>query len=129
MTTRGRRRADPDAETVVVSAQNAREELAGIVRESSPFRQLREELEQYPLSLFRRVCTLNVERGGPVPDYTLGLVPYLGDVSLRALEQAQLIEKVERRSPGVHAYEPTAKGKALWQRLQAEVAAAATSSS
>ena len=125
MTTKGQRRTTPRstaARKAVAQDAHAQEELAQIIRESGPLQQLLEELEQYPAALFRRVCALGSARGGPVPDYDLGLVPYLGEVSLRALEQAQLIERVDRQSIAMHAYVPTAKGKALWERLQAQLA-------
>lgn len=101
-------------------AQGAQDELAKLINESKPLRQLRDEMEHYPVELFGKVCSISNERGAPAPDYALGLTPFLGDVALRALEQSDLINRVDHDIHAMHAYEPTSMGKQLWKRLEAE---------
>ena len=92
-----------------------------IINESGPISRLHHELSQYPLDLFRKTCALYRERNDAVPDYLLGLVPYLGEVSLRALEESNLIQKLES-THAMHAYAPTPKGEKLWQQLERQPA-------
>ena len=72
------------------------------------------------MELFGKVCSICNERSGPAPDHALGLVPYLGEMALRALEHSNLIERVDHGVHAMHAYTSTAKGKQLWERLEAE---------
>ena len=116
-----RRKVTPDASTSGTDSV-AEQELLRLIQGSSPFKQLRDELDQYPLELFQKLCDLHESRKGPVPDFLLGLVPYIGGISLRALEETGLIEKLDREYRSVHTYAPTLAGKALWERLKAEQA-------
>jgi len=111
-----------DTSTRRTRLQSAKGEVSRMVSNSSSFRQLRGELNQYPVALFSRVCIMHRERKSPVPDHALGLAPYMGDLSLRALVESQLIERVERDDRSMHAYTPTAKGLEMWKRLEAEQA-------
>jgi hypothetical protein len=109
------------ASTRSTRTQSAKGELVRMVTNSGPFRQLRDELNQYPLALFSRICGMHRDRKSPVPDYSLGLAPYMGELSLRALVESELIELVDRDSRSTHAYAPTAKGQEMWERLDAEL--------
>ena len=103
--------------TRIERSEAARVELNEIISASASISQLRNELSHYPMELFRRTCELYKERNAAVPDYLLGLAPYLGDVSLRALEESELIEKLET-THAMYAYVPTRRGEKLWQRLE-----------
>jgi hypothetical protein len=106
------------------STEGANKELVEIISKFGPIRQLREELDRYPVELFRRVCLLSSKRNSSVPDYNLRLAPYLGEMALRALVSAELVATVDRGIHSMQAYVPTDKGKKLWQRLEAELAKA-----
>ncbi len=115
--TKGRRRRGTREER----SQAAQAELTQLINESGPISRLRNELSQYPTDLFKKVCALYRERNDAVPDYLLGLVPYLGEVSLRALEQSKLIQRLESNH-AMHAYVPTPKGEKLWKQLERQPA-------
>ena len=91
-----------------------------MINGSGPFRRLHEELEHYPMELFRQICTLFSLRKAPVPDYAVMLVPYLGEISLRALEECGLVEMSSRDMYAIRAFTPTSKGHELWSRMGAE---------
>jgi hypothetical protein len=98
----------------------ARQELIDTISRSRPVQQLLREIEEYPLELFRRICTLSERQRSAVPDYNLGLVPHLGEMALHALIDAELVQQVERDVRSLHTYEPTAQGKKIVRRLEVE---------
>ena len=97
--------------------EKARAEFLEMINDSDPFRRMREELEQYPVQLFGQICALYSLRQAPVPDYAVVLVPYLGEMSLRALEECGLVERSDRDLHAIRAFTPTDKGQELWGRM------------
>ena len=110
----------PESKAQERKYQAAQAELTEMINRSGPFNRLYEELEQYPAKLFRQICKLYEERKAAVPDYALILVPYMGEMSLRALEETGLIEKSDQDIFSMSAYTPTTKGQKLWGRMEPE---------
>ena len=78
-----------------------------------PLRQMADELRFYPVSLLAELCDLHAERGGPVPDHVLTLLPYLGETALRALVEGGFLEMLDDVSYAIRAYSPTESGRKL----------------
>lgn len=89
------------------------ESAAELLAALPPLRQMAEELRSYPVSLLTELCDLYVERGGPVPDHVLTLLPYLGETALRALAEGGFLEILDDVSYAIRAYSPTESGRKL----------------
>ena len=105
-------------------ATSALQELQELVDSLGPVRDLVEQIHRRPVELLRQVCAQHRERGGPVPDHSLGLSSYLGDVAIRALLVGGLIEQDTTDRHALQAYVPTSRGKELCDRIEAELAPA-----
>ncbi len=105
-------------------ATSALQELQELVDSLGPIRDLVEQLHRHPVELLRQVCAQHRERGGPVPDHSLRLSSYLGEVAIRALLVGGLIERNTTDRHALQAYVPTSRGKELCDRIEAELAPA-----
>ncbi len=99
MTNKTAQQPDSDAET--------------LLSELRPIQELIVEVRTYPVTLLRRICDLYAERQAAVPDHALHLTPYLGETALRALLEGGYVERDDAAHLAVHAYVPTASGRAL----------------
>ena len=84
-----------------------------VLSDLPPIRELLVEVRTYPVRLLSRICDQYAERGAPVPDHALRLAPYLGETALRALIDGGYVERQDELHISVHAYVPTASGRAL----------------
>ena len=84
-----------------------------LLSELPPIQELLVEVRTYPVRLLRRICDQYAERDAPVPDHALQLAPYLGETALRALLDGGYVERRDELHVSVHAYVPTASGRAL----------------
>ena len=84
-----------------------------LLSELPPIEELLVEVRTYPERLLRRICEQYAERKAPVPDHALRLAPYLGETVLRALIDGGYVERQDELHISVHAYVPTASGRAL----------------
>ena len=91
----------------------ANPEAERLLGDLGPLRELADEVRTYPVRLLRLICDQYATRGAPVPDHALRLSPYLGETSLRALIGGGYVERDDTAHIAVHAYVPTASGKAL----------------
>ena len=100
MTNKTGQQADPGVET--------------LLSELRPIQELMGEIRTYPARLLRLICDRYAERQAPVPDHALHLAPYLGETALRALIEGGYVERNDENHLAVHAYVPTASGRALF---------------
>ena len=94
-------------------AQQPSQGAETLLSELAPIQELLVEVRTYPERLLRRICDQYAERDAPVPDHALRLAPYLGETALRALIEGGYVERRDELHVSVHAYVPTASGRAL----------------
>jgi len=80
--------------------------------------QVKNSLEDEPLKLLREVCRRSGQENLPVPDYSLPVQGYTGDVALKALVQAGLVDKVDGGRVALFSYKPTALGIEYCNKLK-----------
>ena len=95
------------------TAQQPSTDAETLLSELPPIQELLVEVRTYPVRLLRRICEQYAERQAPVPDHALHLAPYLGETALRALMDGGYVELQDELHISVHAYVPTASGRAL----------------
>ena len=95
------------------TAQQSSAAAETVLGELRPIQELMAEVRTYPLRLLSRICDVYAERQAPVPDHALRLAPYLGETVLRALIEGGYVELRDEDHISVHAYVPTASGRAL----------------
>ena len=118
-TTRSKARTRAKASTT-----SALQELRELIGGPEPVRDLVDQIRSRPVDLLRQVCAQHRQRGGPVPDHSLGLSSYVGEVAIRALILGGLIEQDTTDRHALQAYVPTSRGKELCDRIEAELAPA-----
>jgi hypothetical protein len=72
--------------------------------------QVKKSLEEEPLKLLRDICRKSGDGKLPVPDYNLPIQGYTGDVALKALVQAGMLEKSDGGRVALFSYKPTELG-------------------
>ena len=107
-----------------ISPDQGFEAVADDLAALAPLRELALELRTYPVRLLVLLCELHDQRGGPVPDHALKLLPYLGETALRALVEGACVERMDDVSYAINAYVPTDVGRALAARASAPKPAA-----
>lgn len=118
-TTRSKARTRAKASTT-----SAVQELRELVSGQEPIRDLVNQIHSHPVELLRQVCAQHRQRGGPVPDHSLRIYSYVGEVAIRALILGGLIEQDTANLHALRAYVPTSRGQKLCDRLEAELAPA-----
>jgi hypothetical protein len=80
--------------------------------------QVRKSLEEEPLNLLREICKKSGQDMAPVPDYSLPVQGYTGDVALKALVQAGLVDKIDGGRVALFSYKPTDLGIEYYKKLK-----------
>ena len=74
-------------------------------------------LEEEPLKLLKDICRKNEQSGQPVPDYNIPVQGYIGDVALKSLVQAGLLDKIDGGKIALYSYQPTGLGNEYCKKL------------
>ena len=72
--------------------------------------QVKKSLQDEPLKLLKEICRKSGKDNLPVADFTLAVQGYTGDVALKALVQAGLVDKVDGGRVALFSYKPTVLG-------------------
>ena len=98
----------------------AYEDLAQVLRQTQVMQQVLTELEKEPVTLLLAICREYEATKEAVPDHHLHLSGYLGEVAMRVLLEAGLIERQPGRRLSVNSYEPTSAGTEYYRKLKGE---------
>ena len=88
----------------------ATEELRERLANTSAIGSVYLELQNYPVKLLRQIISEHKKRQTPVPDHSLDFQSSLGETALRALVEAELVERFDGSPYAIHSYLPTAEG-------------------
>jgi len=88
-----------------------------LIKDTEIMIQVESSLKQEPLKLLTDICKKNEKSGLPVADYNLHIHGYIGEVSLKALTQAGLVEKVDGGKISLYSYQPTGSGLEYYRKL------------
>lgn len=94
-----------------------REEFLALVRATGAMSQMLGSLDEAPIQLLGRICREYGKSGMPVPDYHLPPLGYIGEVCVKALVSAKLIESQPGPKVSLFRYQPTEEGMRYYQRL------------
>lgn len=97
-----------------------RDELGAMVRETDTVQSLLCGLEAESVKLLSTICAEFEDTGTGVPDHHLNLIGYLGELVLRALCAADLINREAGDRLSICRYRPTEKGLSYYRRLVSE---------
>ena len=100
----------------------AGDELRDLLQNTSPISELLTSIREQPVVLLLRIAEDYERTNQAVPDHRLGAGHYLAQLSLRALQEAGLIQETEPGRRFVHAYLPTELGQEYARRLRSEPA-------
>lgn len=96
----------------------AYEDLAQVLRQTAPMQQVLAELEKEPVTLLLSICKEYETTKEAVPDHHLHLSGYIGEVAVRILLAAGLIERQPGRRLSVNSYKPTSAGMEYYRKLK-----------
>jgi hypothetical protein len=93
-------------------------ELQQLLESTEIMLQVKKSLDEEPLKLLRDICRKSGDDDLPVPDYNLPVQGYTGDVALKALVQAGLVDKIDGGRVALFSYKPTALGIDYCKKLK-----------
>lgn len=93
-----------------------------LLERTGPIRELLTSVREEPVTMLIRIAQEHERTGQPIPDHRLGASHYLSQISLRALQEAGLVEEVSPGRRFIRAYQPTELGRSYAQRLLSESA-------
>ncbi len=95
-----------------------KKELQGLLESTEIMLQVKNNLEEEPVKILREICERSGQDSVPVPDFSLPVQGYTGDVALKALVQAGLVDKVDGGRVSLFSYKPTGLGIDYYKRLK-----------
>ena len=95
----------------------AYEDLVQTIKQTEVMQQALASLQEEPVKLLRAICKAYEASNEPVSDYNLYLSGYLGEIALRALLSAGLIERQSGDRSSIFRYKPTPAGMEHYKRL------------
>jgi hypothetical protein len=99
---------------------SAYEELVRKAKETETIRRVLADLEKEPARLLFEICREYEACLEPVPDHRIHLPGYLGEISLKALLAAGLLDIETGRRLSIYQYKPTTEGLEWYRRLVQE---------
>lgn len=94
------------------------QEFIARIRETDAMQELMRSLDEEPANLLMRICSRFEETDRPVPDHSLRLVGYFGDLMLRVLVRAHYVDRVSGGRGALNAYQPTQDGLDVYRAMQ-----------
>ena len=85
-------------------------DLWSVIKDTSVVQELLKGLEEEPARILRSICAQYNQSQAPVPDHHLPWAGYVGEVSVRALLEAGLIQREPGGHGAIYCYRPTAEG-------------------
>ncbi|HUV52122.1 MAG TPA: hypothetical protein VMW64_03505 [Dehalococcoidia bacterium] len=98
----------------------AYEDLVQIIKQSEVMQQVLAGLQEEPVKIMLAICKEYEATNEPVADYHLQLSGYLGEIALRVLMSAGLIERQPGGRFSIFRYKPTSAGIEHYKRLIGE---------
>lgn len=96
------------------------DEFEKVLRETDIFKQVSKSMLDEPLKLLVDICNKSILNDKPVPDHSLHIQGYIGDVALKTLIEAGLIEKLDGGRVSLYSYQPTESGTAFYKKIKSE---------
>ncbi|MBI4236456.1 MAG: hypothetical protein HY688_03760 [Chloroflexi bacterium] len=98
----------------------ALEEFDAVVQGTEVIRRVLHSLTIEAAQALRQVCRESEQTGKPLPDYRLSTGGYMGEMIVRALIEASLMEEVLADRRAVRQYQPTERGLAFYHKFAEE---------
>ena len=95
----------------------AYEGLVQTIKQTEVMQQALAGLQEEPVKLLRAICKEYEASNEPVSDHHFLLTGYLGEIALRALLSAGLIERQSGDRDSIFRYKPTPAGLEHYKRL------------
>jgi hypothetical protein len=95
----------------------AYEDFVQTINQTEVMRQALAGLQEEPGKLLRVICKEYEASNEPVSDHHFHLSGYLGEIALRALLSAGLIERQSGERSSIFCYKPTPAGMEHYKRL------------
>jgi hypothetical protein len=95
-----------------------KKEFLDLLESTEIIRQVKNNLDEEPVKLLHEICAKSGQDNLPVPDYNLPIQGYTGDVALKALVQAGLVDKVDGGRVALYSYKPTSLGIDYCKKLK-----------
>ena len=80
------------------------------IKETSTVKELLKGLEEEPARMLRAICAQYSREQAPVPDHRLPWAGYIGEVAVRALMEAGLVQREPGGHGAIYNYRPTEEG-------------------
>ena len=93
------------------------EDLVQTIKQTEVMQQTLAGLKEEPVKILLAICKKYEESNEPVSDHNLHLSGYLGEIALRALLSAGLIERQLGGRLAIFRYKPTPAGMEHYKRL------------
>ena len=88
-----------------------------LIKNTEVMKHVLESLEEEPARILIHICKEYEASGRPVPDHHFHVSGYIGEVALRALVAAGLIQSRPGRRFSLYDYEPTPAGLEHYRKL------------
>ena len=98
----------------------AYEDFIQTTRQTEVMQQVLADLEKEPARLLLAICREYEASNEPVSDHHFHVSGYLGEIALRALVSAGLIERQAGGRFAIYRYKPTSAGMEHYRRLTSE---------
>ena len=100
---------------------SALDEFVEKIHQTDTMRELERSLNEEPTFLLHWICEMYRKTERPVPDhFLLQVTGYFGETMLNVLVRAGMIVRESGGRNSLRAYEPTAEGLALQERIRRE---------
>jgi len=93
------------------------EDLVQTIKQTGVMQQTLAALQEEPVKILLSICKKYEESNEPVSDHNVHLSGYLGEIALRALLSAELIERQSGGRLAIFRYKPTPEGMEQYKRL------------
>ena len=98
----------------------ARDDFLALVHDTEVMKHLLQLAEQEPFRIFTAICKEYEHTGKPIPDHHIPHSTYVGELALKALVAAGMVEQQPGGRVSLYQYKPTEQGVAAYKNLAAE---------
>jgi hypothetical protein len=98
----------------------ARDDFLALVHNTEVMKHLLQLMEQEPFRIFTAICKEYEHTGKPVSDHHIPHSTYVGELALKALVAAGLVEQQPGGRVSLYQYKPTDQGVTTYKNLVAE---------
>jgi len=93
-------------------------EFSELLQATEIMRQVARSMKEEPLKLLADICNKNESTGRPVPDHSLHMQGYIGDVALKALIESGMLTRKDGGKISLYTYQPTRLGLDYYGKLK-----------